>query len=75
MKRDLFQAAALFLVIMGALVGLGWIQHRLDVQQQQIACISANANIVQISALREISETLGLPTRFTVPPLPPECNE
>lgn len=74
-RRDIMQALLLFLVIAGMIVGLGWIQNRLDEQQLSITCTSARSNIQQLEALQDISRTLGLPTTFSIPEVPAECDE
>lgn len=73
-RRDVFQAIALFVVVAGMLIGLGWIQNRLDEQQKAITCLSVDANVQQLEALEDISRTLGLPTTFPIPEVPPECD-
>lgn len=73
-RKDIVQAIALFIVIAGMLIGLGWIQSALDEQQKAITCVSAESNVAQLRALREISDQLGVPVMFTVPPVPPECD-
>jgi len=73
-RKDITQAIVLFVVIAGFLIGLGAVQNRLDDQQKAITCVSAEANIAQLTALREISDQLGVPTNFTIPEVPPECD-
>ena len=73
-RKDITQAIVVFFVIAGFLVGLGAVQDRLDDQQKAITCVSAEANISQLTALREISDQLGVPVMFTVPEVPPECD-
>lgn len=43
-------------------------------QQRDLACLSAVNQIEQLTALRSISRTLGLPPTFTIPDLPEECR-
>jgi hypothetical protein len=73
-RKDITQAIVLFVVIAGFLIGLGAIQHRLDEQQKAITCVSAEANISQLAALREISDQLGVPVTFQIPEVPAECD-
>ena len=73
-RKDITQAIVVFLVIAGFLVGLGAVQDRLDDQQKAITCVSAEANISQLTALREISDQLGVPVTFTIPKVPVECD-
>jgi len=73
-RKDITQAVVLFIVIAGFLIGLGAVQNRLDDQQKAITCVSAEANIAQLTALREISDQLGVPTNFMIPEVPPECD-
>lgn len=49
------------------------IPAQLDQTELDIACVSARSNIAQLEALTDISRSLGLPTHFMVPDLPPEC--
>ena len=73
-RKDITQAIVVFLVIAGFLVGLGAVQDRFDDQQKAITCVSAEANISQLTALREISDQLGVPVTFTIPEVPVECD-
>ena len=73
-RKDITQAIVVFIIIAGFLIGLGAVQDRLDNQQKAITCVSAEANIAQLTALREISDQLGVPTNFTIPEVPVECD-
>ena len=73
-RKDITQAIVVFFVIAGFLVGLGAVQDRLDDQQKAITCVSAEANISQLTALREISDQLGVPVTFVIPKVPVECD-
>ena len=65
-------------VIAGAvaapIVGSAILNTREAETQLVVSCTSARANISQLTALREISDQLGVPTNFTIPEVPPECD-
>jgi hypothetical protein len=63
----------MLLGIVAGFVVILTIPAQLDQTEIDIACVSARANIAQLEALTDISESLGLPTEFVVPDLPPEC--
>jgi hypothetical protein len=72
--QDWIIAGILAFMVASLFVIPAYVQHRVDAAQQNISCLSAQANIQQLEALRAISHDLGLPTTFRVPPLPPECS-
>jgi hypothetical protein len=72
--RDWIVAGILAVMVASLFVIPAYVQRRVDESQLTITCLSARANIQQLGALREISDRLGLPTTFRIPPLPPECT-
>ncbi len=62
------------LVVLAALAAPAYVTNRVNQVHLQVECDSAKANISQLSALREISEKLGIPVTFKVPSLPLECR-
>ena len=78
--RERFQRRVLTLVAIGVFVilaapfvlGYAFITAENE-QQLELSCISARNQIEQLTALRSISRTLGLPPTFTIPDLPEEC--
>jgi hypothetical protein len=73
--RDIWQAVALFLIVVGFLVGTAYIDARERARNTAVICTSARANIEQLTALREIADQLGVPTQFKVSEVPAECLE
>jgi hypothetical protein len=72
--RDWIVAGILVVMVATVFIVPAYVQRRVDESQQNITCLSARANIHQLEALRQISHSLGLPTTFRVPILPPECS-
>jgi hypothetical protein len=61
------------IVVLGV-VGTAWVTSQVDEAQFTISCVSAQANVDQLTALREIADQLGVPVHFTIPEVPPECD-
>lgn len=72
-RKDVWQAFLLFLVVVVFIVGTTILDVRENERNLEVVCTSARANIDQLAALREISDQLGVPTRFEIPEEPPEC--
>jgi len=72
-RRDVTQAIVLFLVVVVFIVGTALLDARERDRNLEVVCTSALANIDQLTALREISDQLGVPVEFQVPEVPAEC--
>jgi type II secretory pathway pseudopilin PulG len=70
--------ALTIVVIAGAvaapIIGSAILNAREAETQLVVSCTSARANVAQLTALREISDQLGVPTNFAIPEVPPECD-
>lgn len=72
-RRDITQAVVLFLVIVIVLVSWGYERQRDEQENRNVTCVSAQASIDQLTALREIADQLGVPVTFEIPEVPAEC--
>jgi hypothetical protein len=57
-----------------SVIGTAWVTSQVDEAQFTISCVSAKSNVDQLTALREISDQLGVPVTFRIPEVPPECD-
>lgn len=64
----------LTVIVCLAIIGTGLVQARVDQAQLDLACLSQRNQIEQLTALRSISHTLGLPPTFEIPALSEECR-
>lgn len=71
--REILGILVLPVIIVVALVAPAYVTARVNKVQLEVTCTSARANMEQLQALKNISHELGLPIRFTITPLPPEC--
>ena len=74
MVRDWLTALVVPLIIVVALFSSSWIGKQLSENQLAVACQSAQSNLAQLTALREIADQLGVPVTFKIPEVPPECD-
>jgi uncharacterized membrane protein len=72
--RQMLVAFTLPIVVVVAFLLYAYVTSSVSQSQTTIVCISARANIDQLTALREISDQLGVPVTFTIPEVPPECD-
>jgi hypothetical protein len=72
--RQMLVAFTLPIVVVLAFVLYAVVTKGVSDAQTSIVCLSAQANIDQLAALREIADQLGVPVTFTIPEVPPECD-
>lgn len=72
--RELVGVLILPLLIAAAFILYASVTRAVNESQLNVTCVSARANVEQLTALREIADQLGVPVLFTVPKVPPECD-
>ena len=65
----------LTIVVVLSILALGLTQAAIDRVQIDATCTTLRANVQTLRALQLISDELGIPRRFAIPTLPPECLE
>lgn len=65
----------LTLVVSLSVVLTAVVQARIDRSQLEVTCTSARANVEQLRAIEAVAIELGVPVTFTIPKVPPECEE
>jgi hypothetical protein len=62
------------IILVAALAAPAYVTSRVNEVQLSVTCQSARSNAQQLEALKSIAVDLGIPVRFTIPSLPPECD-
>lgn len=71
--RDFVVGAILFVTIFAVIFIPAYVQQQRAELTLTVTCTSVEANISQLEALNDIAKTLGIPTHFPIPTVPPEC--